>query len=89
MVEKHCCRLECQIQVAEWACWQSVTSEVKFGGQRPTHVPSRATHAPARGGCRLRKEQRMEACGLLAGVGVLPGGRSGDDAPDGGVAGRI
>ena len=42
----------------------------------------------AGGGCRRRKNQGMEACGLLARVGVLSRCRSGDGAPDGGVVGR-
>ena len=69
--------LERQSGVDEWACWWSTTLEVKSGGWRATHVPSRAT-----------KKRRMETGGLLSTVGVSTRGRSGDDALDSGVTDR-
>ena len=43
---------------------------IGVSGQRVTHVPSHSTHAQARGGCRRRKEPRVD-CLLLS--GFLPG----------------
>ena len=47
-----------------------------------------APHASARGGCRQRMNQRMEARAKLARAGVPSKGRSGDNALVGGVVDR-